>query len=71
MRMMHRFFHPFILPGLLTFPLLVEDANELSTKATDPTASLMALNLQCNWKDSHGIAPSGESDERTTLFPSF
>jgi hypothetical protein len=44
-----------------------DDTTELSSKATDPTASLMALNFQAIWNDFHGGAPTGESDDRWTL----
>ena len=40
------------------------DNNELSRQATDPTASLMALNFQTTWVgDYHGAAIPGEDDE--------
>ncbi|MGH8624905.1 MAG: hypothetical protein ACREYC_06430 [Gammaproteobacteria bacterium] len=41
--------------------------NELSNKATDPTASLMALNFQGIYNDFHGPSVPGEPDERWTL----
>ena len=43
------------------------DANELSRQATDPTASLMALNFQGIYNDFHGPDVPGEPDDRWTL----
>lgn len=42
-------------------------ADDLSRKATDPTASLMALNFQATFTDFHGPTPPGETDEQYTL----
>ena len=40
------------------------DNSELSRQATDPTASLMAMNLQSTWIGGyHGAAVPGEADE--------
>jgi hypothetical protein len=43
------------------------DADELSRQATDPTASLMALNFQSTWNDFHGTTPPGAADDAWTF----
>lgn len=43
------------------------DADELSRQATDPTASLMALNFQSTWNDFHGTTPPGATDDAWTF----
>jgi hypothetical protein len=44
------------------------DNDELSRQATDPTASLMALNFQTIWvADYHGAAVPGQDDQAWTL----
>jgi hypothetical protein len=41
-----------------------EGSNELFRQATDPTASLMALNFQTTWIGGyHGSTPPGEADD--------
>jgi hypothetical protein len=40
------------------------DAQDLSSQATDPTASLMAFNFKGLWSDFHGPDVPGERDER-------
>jgi hypothetical protein len=40
------------------------DAQDLSSQATDPTASLMAFNFKGLWSDFHGPDVPGESTER-------
>lgn len=41
-----------------------DDAQDLSSQATDPTASLMAFNFKGLWNDFHGPDIPGERDER-------
>lgn len=51
-------------------PLTVgaDDQNELSRQATDPTASLMALNFQGLWVgDYYGPNPPGQPDDQFTF----
>ena len=56
--------HTLIITILPLFTLFAADNTELSRQATDPTASLMALNFQSTWVGSyHGATPPGEAND--------
>ena len=54
-------------PAVDSGPTAKGDTDELSRQATDPTASLMAMNLQYLWNDFHGPDAPGEADDRSVL----
>jgi len=58
-----------LLSALAALPCAsAADNDELSRQATDPTASLMALNFQTTWVGGyHGAAVAGEPDEAWTF----
>ena len=55
-----------VILSILAIPSLLAaaDNNELSRQATDPTASLMALNFRSTYVGGcHGSAPPGQPDD--------